>query len=106
MSLSGTRGQAAMAGIVQRIYDHCHEALATIEPCPDDYAKREHHKQEYLRSVTDLKTAIISALRHADDLENAVAAAIADGAQLGYSSQDLYRERSKTSVMNYKQDCI
>ena len=84
-----------MAGIVQRIYDHCHEALATIEPCPNDYAKREHHKQEYLRSVTDLRTAIISALRHAEDLENAVAAAIEDGAQLGYSSQDLYRERSK-----------
>merc|ERR1712102_26289 len=95
LSLSGIRRQAAMAGIVQRIYDHCNEALATIEPCPNDYAKREHHKQEYLRSVTDLRTAIISALRHAEDLENAVAAAIADGAQLGYSSQDLYKERSK-----------
>ena len=93
-----------MAGIAKRIYDHCHEALATIEPCPDDYAKREHHKQEYLRSVTDLKTAIISALRHAEDLENAVAAAIADGAQLGYS---IYTERGQNiNVMNYKQDCI
>ena len=87
-----------MAGLVQRIYDHCHEALATIEPCPNDYAKREHHRQEYLRSVTDLRTAIISALRHAEDLENAVAAAIEDGAHLGYSSQDLYKERSKYKV--------
>ena len=87
-----------MASIIQRIYDHCQEVLTPIEPCPDDYAQREHHKQEFLRSVTDLSTAITSAIRHAEDLENAVAAAIQDNAQLGNSAQDLYSERSKYKV--------
>ena len=69
-----------------------------LHTCPNDYAKREHHKQEYLRSVTDLKAAITSAIQHAEDLETAVANAIQDNAHLGYSSQDLYKERSKYKV--------
>ena len=97
--VSGKRQQATMAGVVQlqRIFDHCQEALAPIEPT-DDYAKREKHKQEFLRSLTDLSDAITSAIQHATDLENAVAAAIQGNAQLGNSAQDLYKERSKYKV--------
>ena len=88
-----------MANILQlqQIFDHCQEVLAPIEPT-DDYAKREHHRQEYLRSFTDLNIAITSAIKHATDLESAVAAAIQGNAQLGNSAQDLYRERSRYKV--------
>ena len=83
---------------IQRIFDHIQEVVAApIEPT-EDYTRQEHHKQEFLRSITDINLAITSALRHAQDLESAIAAAIQGNAQLGHHSQELYKERSKCKI--------